>query len=356
LLERRLDEVHRLIEDLTSDRVEPGEVEHLAGIEARARRGLETARRHLEVLRERQRQWREQAAEQGRGLAEAQSRRDTLDSGIAADRERLSEVAVEAAELRVREETAAEGLRRDVDASEEDALAAARPEVPAGIEPETHLASLEAEVRRIGPVNPLAAAEYRELAERAAFLEGQLADLEGSRRELRKLIATLDEEIARLFRAAFDDIGRRFEENVTVLFPGGRGRLALTDGDDPLASGVDIHVQPMGKRISRMSMLSGGERSLAALAFLFAVFRARPSPFYVLDEVEAALDDTNLRRFLRLAGSLRDSSQLVIITHQQQTMEIADVLYGVTMEPGESSRVLAKRLAGSAQPAPRSNV
>ena len=198
---------------------------------------------------------------------------------------------------------------------------------------------------------PLAAAEYKELAERASFLEAQLADLEGSRRELRKVIAALDEEIARLFREACDDIGRRFEENVGVLFPGGRGRLLLTDPDDPLSSGVDIHVQPMGKKISRLSMLSGGERSLAALAFLFAVFRARPSPFYVLDEVEAALDDTNLRRFIRLVGSLRDSSQLVIITHQQQTMEAADMLYGVTMEPGESSRVLAKRLDRAAREA-----
>jgi len=198
-------------------------------------------------------------------------------------------------------------------------------------------------------VNPLAAAEYKELAERATFLEGQLADLEGSRRELRKVISALDEEIARLFREASEDIGRRFEENVGVLFPGGRGRLLLTDPDDPLSSGVEIHVQPMGKKISRLAMLSGGERSLAALAFLFAVFRARPSPFYVLDEVEAALDDTNLRRFIRLFGSLRDSSQLVVITHQQQTMEAADVLYGVTMEPGESSRVLAKRFDRGAQ-------
>ena len=349
LLERRLDEVHRLIEDLTSDRVEPGEVERLAGIEAAARRGLETGHRHLEVLRGRQREWRARADDEGRRLHEAQARREDLDSSVFSDRERLSVVAVEAAELRVREETVAEGLRRDVDAAEDEALAAPRPEVPPGIDPEAHLASLEAEVRRLGPVNPLAAAEYRELAERATFLENQLADLEGSRRELRKLITTLDEEIARLFRGAFEDIGRRFEENVAVLFPGGRGRLLLTDADDPLSSGVDIHVQPMGKRISRMSMLSGGERSLAALAFLFAVFRARPSPFYVLDEVEAALDDTNLHRFLRLVGSLRDSSQLVIITHQQQTMENADVLYGVTMEPGESSRVLAKRLTKSAQ-------
>ena len=312
--------------------------------------GLEAARRHLEVLRERQRVLREEAGVEGRDLAAAQERREALDAAVAADREQLSAVAIESAALRVRLEGVAEGLRRDVDASEEKALGAPRPDLADGVVPEEHLASLEAEIRRIGPVNPLAAAEYRELAERAAFLEGQLADLEGSRRELRKVISALDEEIARLFREACDDIGRRFEENVTVLFPGGRGRLLLTDPDDPLASGVDIHVQPMGKKISRLSMLSGGERSLAALAFLFAVFRARPSPFYVLDEVEAALDDTNLRRFIRLVGSLRDSSQLVIITHQQQTMEAADLLYGVTMEPGESSRVLAKRLDRAARP------
>ncbi len=349
LLERRLEEVHRLIEDLTTDQVDPGEVDRLADIEKRARRGLEAARRHLEVLRGRQRELREQAGGEGREFAGAQERRDALDTAVTADREQLSAVAIETAALQVRLENVAEGLRRDVDASEEKALAAPRPELDEGLVPEEHLASLEAEIRRIGPVNPLAAAEYKELAERAAFLEGQLADLEGSRRELRKVITALDEEIARLFREACGDIGRRFEENVGVLFPGGRGRLLLTDPDDPLASGVEIHVQPMGKKISRLAMLSGGERSLAALAFLFAVFRARPSPFYVLDEVEAALDDTNLRRFIRLFSSLRDSSQLVVITHQQQTMEAADTLYGVTMEPGESSRVLAKRLDRSSR-------
>ena len=324
-------------------------MERLGDIEERARRGLEAGRRHLEVLRGRQRVLREQAGGEGRELAAAQERREVLDAAVTADREQLSAVAIEAAALRVRLEGVAEGLRRDVDASEEKALAAPRPDLAEGVVPEEHLASLEAEIRRIGPVNPLAAAEYRELAERAAFLEGQLADLEGSRRELRKVISALDEEIARLFREACEDIGRRFEENVGVLFPGGRGRLLLTDPDDPLSSGVEIHVQPMGKKISRLAMLSGGERSLAALAFLFAVFRARPSPFYVLDEVEAALDDTNLRRFIRLVGSLRDSSQLVMITHQQQTMEAADVLYGVTMEPGESSRVLAKRFDRAAR-------
>jgi chromosome segregation protein len=200
-------------------------------------------------------------------------------------------------------------------------------------------------LKRLGPVNPLAAAEYQELSERAEFLQGQLDDLEASRRELRTVIGALDEEIARLFRDAFGDIAGHFEEHFSLLFPGGKGKITLTDADDPLTSGVEIHAQPMGKKVGSLGLLSGGERSLAALAFLFAVFRARPSPFYLLDEVEAALDDANLRRFLRLVDILREQSQVVIVTHQQQTMGAADLLYGVTLEPGESSRVLAKRLA-----------
>ena len=160
---------------------------------------------------------------------------------------------------------------------------------------------------------------------------------------MRKVIAALDAKIGELFMSAFAEIDRFYQENFAVLFPGGKGKLKLTDPDDPLETGLEIQAQPLGKKVSRLSLLSGGERSLAALAFLFAVFRARPSPFYVLDEVEAALDDANLRRFLKLVEVLRDSSQLVVITHQQQTMEAADMLYGVTMEPGESSTVLAKR-------------
>ena len=220
-----------------------------------------------------------------------------------------------------------------------------RPEIPDGTEPDAHLETLWNVLRRLGPVNPLAAAEYQELAERTAFMEEQLEDLSSSRRELTKVIAALDAEISTLFRGAFEEIAERFAENFTLLFPGGTGRLTLTDPDKPLETGVDIHAQPLGKKVGRLQLLSGGERSLAALAFLFAVFRARPSPFYVLDEVEAALDDANLRRFLRLVGTLRDASQLVIVTHQQQTMEAGDLLYGVTMEPGGSSQVLAKHLA-----------
>jgi chromosome segregation protein len=147
-----------------------------------------------------------------------------------------------------------------------------------------------------------------------------------------------------LFLEAFDEISEFFSENFALVFPGGKGKLTLTDPDSPLTTGVDVEAQPAGKKIGRLSLLSGGERSLAALAFLFAVFRSRPSPFYVLDEVEAALDDANLHRFLRLVDTLRKSVQLVVITHQQQTMGAADVLYGVTMEPGESSVVISKRM------------
>ena len=196
----------------------------------------------------------------------------------------------------------------------------------------------------MGPINPLAAAEYDELKADVDLLEAELSDLESSASELRKVIAALDEKMAMLFVEAYEQIAHYFEENFSLVFPGGKGRLQLTDSSRPLESGVEIVAQPLGKKVGALSLLSGGERSLAALAFLFAVFRARPSPFYVLDEVEAALDDANLRRFLRLVDTLRRSAQLVIITHQQQTMEAADILYGVTMMPGESSQVVSKRL------------
>jgi chromosome segregation protein len=163
-------------------------------------------------------------------------------------------------------------------------------------------------------------------------------------------MSALDEEIVGLFRTAFDEVAAAYEQHFSVLFPGGRGRLVLTDPDDLLTTGVDIEAQPLGKKVGQLSLLSGGERSLAALAFLFAVFKARPSPFYIVDEVEAALDDANLRRFLRLVEEFRRTAQLVIVTHQQQTMEAANILYGVTMEPGGSTKVVAKRLVEAPVP------
>jgi chromosome segregation protein len=345
MLQRRSADVSDLLSGIDERPVDPAEAERLSTLESAARRAAAAALRHMENLRERQRSLRTSADAGKARFEEAEARRVELHERLAGDREALSSLDVEAAELRVRHEAVAEGLRRDLDTEEEPALEADRPDLPEGVDAEEHLRTLEATLRRLGPVNPLAASEYRELAERAEFLEEQLSDLEQSRRELQRVVAALDEEIGRRFATAFADIARHYRENFALLFPGGSGNLALTDPDDPLSSGVEITAQPMGKKVSRLALLSGGERSLAALAFQFAVFRARPSPFYVLDEVEAALDDANLRRFLRLVEMLRSTSQLVIVTHQQQTMEAADVLYGVTMEPGESSRVLARRMS-----------
>jgi chromosome segregation protein len=344
LLDQRLAAIISELASFDDTSFDPTAVEALASIEHVAKQALAATRAHLDTLRERQRELRSRAGAADSRLAAAQDRREALETAIALAKERASSLAIELAEVRVRLEAVAEGLRRDADASEDQALAAPRPEATDESPGPDRLASLEAELRRMGPINLLAAAEYKELSEQVELLEGQLTDLEESRNELRKVIAALDDEMAVMFTQAFDEIAALYEENFSLVFPGGKGRLLLTDPDRPLQTGVDLDAQPLGKKVGRLSLLSGGERSLAALAFLFAVFRARPSPFYVLDEVEAALDDANLRRFLRLVASLRESAQLVIITHQQQTMEAGDILYGVTMEPGASSQVIAKRL------------
>jgi chromosome segregation protein len=238
-------------------------------------------------------------------------------------------------------ESVLEGIRRDADAEADDARGAPRPEYPDDADLGAVLEEKAAQLRRLGPIYPLAAAEFAELDERHSFLAEQLADVEASRSELRKVIKALEGEIEHRFQEAFTEVAEAYQRYFSVLFPGGRGRIRLTDPDDSL-SGVSIEAQPLGKKVSQLTLLSGGERSLAALAFLFSIFEARPSPFYVLDEVEAALDDANLRRFLRIVDEFRQRAQLLIITHQQQTMEAADVLYGVTMEPGGSSQVVRK--------------
>ena len=345
MLERRLERVEMDLNQIELPAENDPRIDALSDIEARAGRVATTAQRHIAELRERQRSLRLEVGGTADALGEAETQRERLEISISTAKERRAVLAVELAEVRVRLESAAERLRRDADASVDEALAAPRPELDDAVVPNERLASLEADLRRMGPINPLAAAEYDELAADVALLDDQLADLNESRSELRKVIAALDEEMAGLFMVAYEEIAELYQENFSQVFPGGRGRLRLVDPKHPLESGVEVEAQPHGKKVGRLALLSGGERSLAALAFLFAVFRARPSPFYVLDEVEAALDDANLHRFLRLVDTLRSSAQLVIITHQQQTMEAADMLYGVTMEPGESSKVLARRMA-----------
>ena len=163
-----------------------------------------------------------------------------------------------------------------------------------------------------------------------------------------KIIKAIDSEIVTVFAAAFADVAANFEQLFESLFPGGTGRLKLTDPDNLLETGLEVEAKPSGKNVKKLSLLSGGERSLTALAFLFAVFRSRPSPFYVMDEVEAALDDINLHRFLSLVEEFRREAQLIIVSHQKRTMEAADCLYGVTMQPGGSSRVVSEKVGAGA--------
>ncbi|WP_018544744.1 AAA family ATPase [Streptomyces sp. LaPpAH-108] len=211
-------------------------------------------------------------------------------------------------------------------------------------EQEKRLRAAERAYQQLGKVNPLALEEFAALEERHQFLSEQLEDLKKTRADLLKVVKEVDERVEQVFTEAFRDTAREFEGVFSRLFPGGEGRLILTDPDDMLATGVDVEARPPGKKVKRLSLLSGGERSLTAVALLVSIFKARPSPFYVMDEVEAALDDTNLQRLIRIMRELQESSQLIVITHQKRTMEIADALYGVSMQGDGVSKVISQRL------------
>jgi chromosome segregation protein len=215
---------------------------------------------------------------------------------------------------------------------------------------ERRLADAQRQLDKLGKVNPLALEEYEALTERHTFLATQLDDLRKTRRDLLTVVKEVDDRVQEVFASAYADTAREFEHLFGRLFPGGQGNLVLTEPDDMLATGIEIEARPPGKKVKRLSLLSGGERSLTAIAYLFAIFKARPSPFYVLDEVEAALDDTNLQRLLTVFEELRESSQLIVITHQRRTMEAADALYGITMRGDGVSTVISQHLA-TRQPA-----
>jgi chromosome segregation protein len=212
---------------------------------------------------------------------------------------------------------------------------------------EKRAARAERDLALLGKVNPLALEEYAALEERHQFLSTQLEDLKATRRDLLTVVKEVDERILEVFTSAYHDVAREFEIVFATLFPGGEGRLVLTDPDDMLLTGIEVEARPPGKKVKRLSLLSGGERSLTAVALLVAIFRARPSPFYVMDEVEAALDDVNLGRLISLIAELRSSSQIIVITHQKRTMEIADALYGVTMRGDGVTQVISQRLRDS---------
>ncbi|WP_214368448.1 chromosome segregation protein SMC [Pseudonocardia sp. H11422] len=202
----------------------------------------------------------------------------------------------------------------------------------------------EKDLSLLGKVNPLALEEFAALEERYRFLSTQLEDLKNTRRDLLTVVREVDDKILEVFTTAYADVAREFEIVFSTLFPGGEGRLVLTDPDDMLTTGIEVEARPPGKKVKRLSLLSGGERSLTAMALLVAIFRARPSPFYILDEIEAALDDVNLRRLISLMEELRSTSQLIVITHQKPTMEVADALYGVSMRGDGITTVISQRL------------
>ncbi|MFE9845720.1 AAA family ATPase [Streptomyces goshikiensis] len=211
-------------------------------------------------------------------------------------------------------------------------------------EQEKRLRAAERAYQQLGKVNPLALEEFAALEERHQFLSEQLDDLRRTRADLLQVVKEVDQRVEQVFTEAYRDTAREFEGVFSRLFPGGEGRLVLTDPDDMLATGVDVEARPPGKKVKRLSLLSGGERSLTAVALLVSIFKARPSPFYVMDEVEAALDDTNLQRLIRIMEELQESSQLIVITHQKRTMEVADALYGVSMQGDGVSKVISQRL------------
>ncbi|MFM9130068.1 MAG: AAA family ATPase, partial [Actinomycetes bacterium] len=233
----------------------------------------------------------------------------------------------------------------DEDANPEDPIPTPKnPEVYVREKQEKRALDAEKKLSLLGRINPLALEEFQALEERNQFLTEQLEDVKKTRKDLLSVIAEVEERVQQVFNEAYKDVSLEFEKVLPRLFPGGEGRLSLTDPDNMLTTGIDIEVKPAGKRYLKLSLLSGGEKSLAAVAFLVALFKARPSPFYILDEVEAALDDANLGRLLVLYEELRENSQLIVITHQKRTMEICDALYGISMRGDGISTVVSQRL------------
>ena len=352
LLTTRRDEVERRLAGLDRARAEAaakregleaaavalgrlaGELARLGGVLAGAADRLRTERVERELA----------VATTAARLRQLRDERAATERDLAGARELLQRVELERAEAKLRLETAVEALRRELECEPDEAVASPCPELPPGIPAQARVRELDRELRLMGPVNPLALEELAALEERDRFLAEQLEDVRNARRELGGVIRAVDEEIVGVFAQAFADVARHFEELFAMLFPGGSGSLSLVEPEDLLSTGVEIEARPAGRNVRRLSLLSGGERSLVALAFLFAVFRSRPSPFYLMDEVEAALDDVNLHRFLDLVDEFRADAQLVIVTHQKRTMEAADVLYGVTMQPEGASKVVSERI------------
>ncbi len=352
LIELRRNEIEHRLEGHSSEREEAAKrrgaiefdldaLQRLAALVVRASDEIHVAQEALDTNYREQLEASRAGAERLGVIREARNAAETRLNELS-ERRRGSEI--EQAELAIKITNVHEAIRRDLGIAPHELNGATALELPEGVTIEQRVGDLEARITSLGPINPLALEELAGLEERYRELDVQVSDVRSARRELQEVIRALDEEIMQTFSSAVADVNEHFSGLIAMLFPGGQGRLILTEPDDPLNTGVEIEVRPMGRNIRRISLLSGGERSMAALAFLFAVFRSRPSPFYMMDEVEAALDDVNLQRFLSLVDEFRHEAQLLIVTHQKRTMESADALYGVTMAPGGSSKVVSQRV------------
>ncbi len=356
MLSNRLDEVsgalegHRSQLEAASQRRESlrKQEQLLETLQAEVDRAVSVTTEHLEAIRRRRHMWSERVRELSAGVESLRGDRRRIEASLEESRQAASGADVRQAEARTQLHAAVERLREDHGITPAAALEAQCPPGDPHIEPAQRAARIASELQIMGPVNPLAVSEFEELNERHELLVEQLDDIKAARRDLQRVIRSINRQLETSFADAFADVAANFEVLFEALFPGGRGRLSLTDPEDLLNTGIEVEARPSGKRVKRLSLLSGGERTLAALAFLFAVFRSRPSPFYLLDEVEAALDDVNLQRFLVLVDQFREGSQLVIVTHQKRTMESADYLYGVSMRPGGSSVVVSERIDDAA--------
>ena len=335
-------------------------------VEAAARVALEAAERALERAASERDRLSERRVEVSQEVSDARRAIDAMGAELAeaASAAHRGQLAVEQTRLRVEDvqRRALEELSLEpdqlleefgpqamvpvlpLDSDKVEEAAGAEPSAYVRAEQERALAKAQRELEKLGRVNPLALEEHEALAARHKFLVDQVQDLKKSKADLLRIVADVDRLVQESFSSAFASTREQFEHVFGVLFPGGHGDLVLTEPDDMLSTGIEIEARPAGKKVKRLSLLSGGERSLAAIAFLVAIFKARPSPFYVMDEVEAALDDVNLTRLLAIFKELQQTSQLIVITHQKRTMEIADALYGVTMRDGVTT-VVSQRLA-----------
>jgi chromosome segregation ATPase len=352
LIEQRQNEIEQRLEGRSTERAEAASrreslefdlqvLERLAALVTRASNEIRTSQEAMDSTYREQLEASRAGAER---LEEVRRARSNAEGRLSELSELVRSREIEQAELAIKTTNLHELIKRDLGILPHELGAPTRIDLPEGVSLEQRVGELEARITSLGPINPLALEELTVLEERYKELDAQVTDVRNARRELQEVIRAVDKEIMDTFSSAAADVNEHFSTLISSLFPGGHGCLVLTDPEDPLNTGIEIELRPMGQNVRRMSLLSGGQRSIAALAFLFAIFRSRPSPFYMLDEVEAALDDVNLQRFLGLVDEFRDEAQLLIVTHQKRTMESADALYGVTMVPGSSSKVVSQRV------------